>query len=148
LGTFKTLETDPCKGIEGFEGVDGGSFSETEPSSDADSRATTDANAPSPFAPAFVALQGRCPSNVDELRWRQAIDDSRCFLAVWGDQAEALGWTADDLFGLHPAAPLARRDAMGLVWLLRGRTVMALTATEAIIRASSDATLTFRRRSS
>ena len=50
-------------------------------------------------------------------------------------QPEALGWTEQDLFGLHrppdkPAAGysrLARYDATGLVWLLRGRRVCALT---------------------
>jgi hypothetical protein len=33
--------------------------------------------------------------------WRQAIDDGRQFLAQWGEQAAAFGWTADDLFGLR-----------------------------------------------
>jgi hypothetical protein len=40
-------------------------------------------------------------------------------------------WTADDLFGLHPTVPLSRVDAMGLVWLLKGKRVTLLTETEA-----------------
>jgi hypothetical protein len=54
---------------------------------------------------------------------------------------------------LHPVpdqpAPnydrLGRVDDMGLIWLLRGRPIIALTATEAIIRCYSGATLKYRR---
>lgn len=35
--------------------------------------------------------------------------------------------------------------AMGLIWLLQGRSVVALTATEAAIRCPSRATLMYRR---
>jgi hypothetical protein len=45
--------------------------------------------------------------------------------------AERLGWMAVELFGLHPDAPMARYDRMGLIWLLQGEHVVALTATEA-----------------
>jgi hypothetical protein len=73
--------------------------------------------------------------------WRQAIDDGRQFLGRWGEHAEALGWRADDIFGLHdpPEQPgptyrrLSRYDGMGLIWLLHGRPVVALTATAAVI---------------
>lgn len=65
---------------------------------------------------------------------------------------QAFGWTVPELFGLHPVpeqpAPnydrLARLDDMGLVWLLQGRTVVALTATEATILCSSGATVKYR----
>src|SRR6516225_7917446 len=45
----------------------------------------------------------RRPDLVAADDWRQAIEDGRQFLARWGEQAAALGWTADDLFGLHDA---------------------------------------------
>ena len=78
-------------------------------------------------------------------RWQAAIADGRRFLARWGAQAERLGWTADDLFGLHepPANPhpsysrLARLDCAGLVWILSGRPVIALTGAAATIRATA-----------
>jgi hypothetical protein len=98
-----------------------------------------------PFAEAPTALQALQPQGVDEFRWREALNDGRRFLETWGSQAANFGWTSDDLFGLHPTAPLARYDAMGLVWLLRGRTVERLTATEAAIRASAGTTFSFRR---
>jgi hypothetical protein len=50
---------------------------------------------------------------VDPERWAQAISDAETFLAVWGAQARLLGWTARELFGLHPVperpAPTFRR---------------------------------------
>ena len=54
-----------------------------------------------PFAEALAALERACPDYVEANRWWQAIEDGRRFLARWGDQAVALGWTAEDLFGLH-----------------------------------------------
>ena len=65
--------------------------------------------------------------------------DGRRFLA------DALGWTARELFGLHtpperPAATyrrLSRYDETGLIWLLRSRPVVALTATTAAIQGAT-----------
>ncbi len=59
------------------------------------------------------------PAFLSEPRYREALADARRFLTAWGAQAAAHGWTTDDLFGLDPIAPLARYDAMGLIWLLR-----------------------------
>jgi hypothetical protein len=93
---------------------------------------------------ALADLEARCPERVDGDRWRQAVDDGGRFLATWGEQAAALGWGPADLFGLHPTVPLARYDAMGLVWLLRGRRVVALTDTGATIKTETGA-VTYRR---
>jgi hypothetical protein len=90
----------------------------------------------------FAHLQLRAPAYVPEDRWRQCIEDGRAFLAKWRSQAEALGWTSEDLFGLHPppAHPhpsyrrLSRYDCTGLLWLLQGKEVIALAAHTAKIR--------------
>jgi hypothetical protein len=70
------------------------------------------------------------------------------FLSRWGAKAHDLGWTAPDLFGLHPSAPLARYDCIGLVWMLRRRYVMALTETSAAIVAPDGNITTYRRQQS
>jgi hypothetical protein len=101
-------------------------------------------SAPPPYARAIATLRERCPGYVEEERWRQAVEDGRRFLAHWGEQAAALGWTEGDLFGLHepPAEPhpsyqrLSRRDCIGLVWLLQGAPVVALTADAAAIETA------------
>ena len=64
---------------------------------------TTAAAVPTFYRRVLTALHERCPELVDPGSWQQAIEDSRRFLAQWGEQAEALGWTARDLFGLPPA---------------------------------------------
>jgi hypothetical protein len=96
------------------------------------------------YASVLTALHSKCPDLVETDRWDQAIRDADSFLAKWGQQAQALGWTARELFGLHPIpaqpAPtfrrLARYDTTGLIWLLQGRPVIALTETEAAIQSA------------
>jgi hypothetical protein len=105
-----------------------------------------------PYRDVFVALCSKCPELVESDRWQQAIRDGDTFLAAWGEQARALGWTACELLGLHalPAGPhpnyrrLSRYDETGLIWLLRGRRVVALTETTAAIQGAT-AVLIYRK---
>jgi hypothetical protein len=98
-------------------------------------------------------LERRCPDGVPTERWRIAIDDGRRFLPAWGEQAESLGWTARDLFGLHevPANPgpryqrLSRYDCTGLIWLLQKCPIVALTEATAAIRMPTGSILTYRK---
>jgi hypothetical protein len=123
--------------FESFEGAQGRAFS----------------NFPAGYSRTMAALEARCPDLVLVDRWQAAIEDGRRFLARWGDQAEALGWTARDLFGLHtpPAKPhpsysrLSRYDETGLIWLLQGCEVVALTEATAAIQSSTGAITTYRR---
>jgi hypothetical protein len=64
----------------------------------------------------------------------------------WGLEAIRLGWTGLDLFGVHPDAPAARYDAMGLVPLLRGDAVVSMTSISAGIAPRSGGRLTYLRR--
>jgi hypothetical protein len=98
-------------------------------------------------------LERRCPEYVELGRWHQAVEDGRRFLTRWGEQADALGWTARDLFGLHepPSIPhptyqrLARYDCTGLIWLLRGCPVVALTQATAAIKMPTGTITTYRK---
>jgi hypothetical protein len=106
------------------------------------------------FFRTFQELQRRRPLYVEPSDWQRAIEDGLKFLATWGEQAQALGWTERELFGLHPvpARPVAnysrlcRYDETGLIWLLRGRPVVALTATTAAILHPSGHVTTYRKR--
>jgi len=86
-------------------------------------------------------LEGRCPDYVEPSRWQQCIEDAERFIAQWGPQAEALEWSSGDLFALHapPEQPhpsyrrLSRYDATGLIWILEGRCVVALSSNTAAV---------------
>jgi hypothetical protein len=75
--------------------------------------------------------------------WRQLIHDGRRFLGLRGSEAASCGWTAADVFGLHPLAPGERHDGMGLVPLIRGGDVIAISAEHATIRMLSGTCLTY-----
>ena len=105
------------------------------------------------FCRTFQELERRCPKHIEMADWQQAVEDGRRFLAQWGERAEALGWTARDLFGLAPVperpAPnyrrLSRYDETGLIWLLRGRPVVALTTDTAAIQKPAGAITVYRK---
>jgi len=100
----------------------------------------------------FAHLQLKPPALIDVARWRQCVSDGSKFLAVWGEQAEALGWTSADLFGLHtpPEQPhpsysrLSRYDCTGLCWLLQGRRVTVLTEATAAIEGPTGRVSVYR----
>jgi hypothetical protein len=106
------------------------------------------------FCRTFTALESRCPELVPVVRWQQCVDDGRVFLVRWGHQAFDLGWTSRDLFGLFPVpenphpsfARLSRYDYTGLIWLLAGRPVIALTEATAAIQNPTGSITIYRRR--
>ena len=135
-------------GFEGFEGDLNRCLSENKAAGD---RGRSD-----PFGRlgrTYAALAACSPEHVLADRWQQAVQDGRRFLAKWGEQAVALGWTPRDLFGLHkpPDQPhpsyrrLSRYDETGLIWLLQGRPVVALTAATAAIENPTGAVTVYRR---
>jgi hypothetical protein len=127
-------------------------FSASQDQADAPAKVAKPAKV-DPFAFTFAALESGCPDLVPVARWQLAVEDGRGFLARWGEQAEALGWTGRDLFGLPapPAKPhpsysrLSRYDEIGLIWLLCGRKVVALTDATAAIENPTAAITVFRR---
>ncbi len=105
------------------------------------------------FAGALAQLERRCPDYIEQDRWQQCVEVARRFVEEWGDIAAALGWVESDLFGLHdpPVNPhpsysrLARYDATGLIWLLQGRRVIALTNDTAAIAEPSGSVTAYRK---
>lgn len=103
-------------------------------------------DAPDEWAVGVAAL--RCmppPAMVSQVAWTLLVADAQAFLAEWGGVAAALGWSAYDVFGVHPTRPLIRYDYMGLIPLIRGRAVVALTADEAAIETPRGQRLVYRR---
>jgi hypothetical protein len=89
----------------------------------------------------------RVPGDVPPRRWRQFIYDAARFLdSGFAAQAAALDWDALDLFGCDQKRPYARIDNAGLIWLLNGDRLVALTEQSARIETKSGATLTYYRK--
>jgi hypothetical protein len=117
-----------------------------------------------PSKPGFEGFEGdrsRCLSQIGltstgagEAPFARTTNPYLTKLRVLDDTAYRLGWTANDLFGLHtpPENPhptyrrLSRYDETGLIWLLNGSEVLALTAMTATIRRPSGSTTTYRKR--
>ena len=70
-----------------------------------------------------------CPGyRADE--WPRTLSRMLAFLDEFGPQAEALGWTAPRLFGVHAEIGIVRVDHCGGLVLPLGGPVRAITATE------------------
>jgi hypothetical protein len=88
----------------------------------------------------------RVPHHWPAPRWPQFIVDADSFCRDWAENAFALGWADWELFGCHRRAPWGRIQGMGLVLLLQGEEIAALTATKAVIRTSTSARQPYRRK--
>ena len=142
-GDYEINEKNEIRGVEaGLNSFN--SFNSWPATPDLNSLKQKCSNSHPLYQAEFDALERRCPNLVPDDRWKEAIESARQFLTAWGWQAHALGWTPRELFGLlpFPANPhpslqrLSRYDATGLIWLLRGRRVIALTETEAAIQSA------------
>lgn len=78
-------------------------------------------------------------------KWRRMVRDARSFLSLWGEDAAALGWSTLDIFGVNPDPAHGRYDRLGLVILLDGRAVEALSADSATIGDGRGHTTFYRR---
>lgn len=86
------------------------------------------------------------PAKFPAARWVQVTADAETFLQTWAAKAHQFGWQDWELFGCHRQAPWHRIQGLGLIPLLQGDTVVALTSTEAAVRTRTGAMQTFRRR--
>ncbi len=80
-------------------------------------------------------------------RWIVLREDSYRFVSGWAAQARRLGWADFEVFGVYHTHPWARLDCMGLVPLLQGREVVALSEGQATITTAGGRTLAYRRKS-
>ena len=102
---------------------------------------------PRNWAESFARLDiAEGPPDFTENAWRQLIEDGGRFLDRWAHEAARLGWSALDVFGVHPAAPSTTYAAIGLVPLIRGGDVVAIRSDHATVRTPGGTLLTYLRR--
>jgi hypothetical protein len=109
---------------------------------------TDKGDAPRKWAEALARLDpAQPPADVPDGQWRRFIDDCEVFLdSGWAGRAAALGWVPLELFGCDRAKPFARVSRQGLLWLLNGRPLLALTGDIAAIASSTGGRLIYYRR--
>jgi hypothetical protein len=91
---------------------------------------------------AIGAVQDRLPK-----RWQRLVDDAGLFLdGPFSAVAAALGWGPLDLFGADRYKPFARVDQAGLLWLLDGNKLVAMSENTATIETPTGARQTYRRK--
>jgi hypothetical protein len=107
-----------------------------------------DGKIPRAWAEGFARLHpDRPPGDVPPKRWQRFVDDAGQFLdSPFCAVAAALGWGPYDLFGCDRDRPFARIDRAGLLWLLNGDRLIALTENTATIETRTGARQTFRRK--
>ena len=86
------------------------------------------------------------PRDVPARRWETFKADTLSFIENWASTAAAMEWVATDIWGCHPEVPFARIEYAGLLWLLNGDEIVALTSYTATIRTRTGARQTYRRR--
>ncbi len=85
------------------------------------------------------------PETVAGDSWAAFLASCDAFMACpWPSKAASMGWTAHNLFGCDGLKPVERVDRMGLLWLLSGGRVAALTSGTAAIEKPSGSRLTYR----
>jgi hypothetical protein len=105
---------------------------------------------PRAWAEGFARLHPeRPPADVAPQRWQQFVDDvAHFFDNGFAAKAAALGWGLFDLFGADRDRPFARIDQAGLLWLLNGNRLAALSENIATIETRTGARQTYRRKPS
>ncbi len=136
--TFADTRTEVKKRREGVIETD----PELKPFDDTDfeERAAMNEEAPRAWADGFARLC-TLPRHPDytETRWQGLIDDAGLFLDLWATQVDGLGWSTQEVFGVHHAKPETRIDLMGLVPCIDGRKVIAVSADSATIETLTGA---------
>jgi hypothetical protein len=79
-------------------------------------------------------------------RWAVIFVDAQSFIERWAMQSSRLGWQAWELWGCHRRKPWGAIHGLGLVPLLGGCELVAMTNTEGVIRTANGNRQTYRRK--
>jgi hypothetical protein len=107
------------------------------------------AGVPREWAEGFARLDRSLPAKgFSPERWRRVLDDGGRFLDCWAGKAAALGWDTTSVFGVDAKAPTWRLDHAGLVVLIDGAEVTAITDRTARLRLRTGALQSYHRQDS
>jgi hypothetical protein len=106
-----------------------------------------DGGVPRAWAEGFARLEpSKPPGDVPPPRWLRFVDDCGRFLnGGWVSRAAQFGWGPVDLFGCDRGRPFARVDHLGLLWLLKGGSIVELHRDRAVVQTAGGIHQTYRR---
>ncbi len=147
-GHDKTDKTDrtPVEGVGGDSESDSfGSFDSFDSFVRVPPEVVADAG-PQEWLEGVSRLRGMSnPKTVAGDSWAAFLGSCESFIASpWPGKASRMRWDAYDLFGCHNLKPVERVGRMGLLWLLGGGRIAALTSGTAAIEMPSGSRLTYR----
>jgi hypothetical protein len=109
--------------------------------------AADNAGAPRKWVEGYTRLRAMpTPEGITERDWQAMIDGAGRVLEQWGGKLSAMGWTAEDIFGINRVAPMGRLDLAGLVRFLIRFGVVDIIAEHAILMNARGARHIYRRR--
>ena len=92
-------------------------------------------------------LSSEPPADFPSTRWRQLRADLAEFVeGPWRGEAERLGWSDLDLYGVDADRPYTQIDRFGLVPALNGCRIVELSSDAATLQTPGGARQSFRRR--
>ena len=92
-------------------------------------------------------LSSEPPRDFPPSRWGRLRADLVAFLeSPWRAEAERLGWSELDLYGVNADLPYARIDGLGLIPALNGCRIVELSGDAAVLETPSGVRQSFRRR--
>jgi hypothetical protein len=116
---------------------------------DADERAAIaehDAGIPREWAEGYAKLCSMPrPAGTGEEDWTALIDATGRLLDRWGAQLSAMGWSTEDVFGIHGEKPIKRFERAGLVRFLLRNEIAEITLDTATIVSATGARQIYRR---
>jgi hypothetical protein len=107
-----------------------------------------DGDVPRDWAEGFARLNpNHSPADVPPRRWLAFINDCGRFLdGGFAARAAALGWGPYDLFGCDRDRAFARIDQAGLLWLLKGDRLIAMSENTATVETRTGMRQTWHRK--
>ena len=88
------------------------------------------------------------PEDIPQKNWERIITAAGLFADQWAKHAAALGWTIEEVFGVHHTRPTKRYGTMGLLYIIAfdlSASLEEINATQAVFYTKLGARQVFQR---
>lgn len=88
------------------------------------------------------------PQDIPQKKWDGIVAAAGQFADRWAKHAAALGWTTEEVFGVHHAGPTKRYGSMGLLYIIAfdpSVSLVEINTTQAVFHTRQGAKQVFQR---